>query len=174
MFWAVIRIVPLIIVSVQSLNIPAANRSSSAPGLLRMPSNDLPNPYHISNSDLFLDFLDHNEGPVYSRACIAALLDRARDDVIFLMRRHGDTEISPGSHQSKYAGLTFVYESRPPNRIMKYSEVLTVIRGMKAKERLDGNRHRLATVLYEDVLGYHNEIGDVALLSVAPGKASAD
>ncbi|KAL9583883.1 MAG: hypothetical protein Q9212_002447 [Teloschistes hypoglaucus] len=174
MFWAVIRIVPLIIVSVQSLNMPAANRSSSAPGLLRMSSNDLPNPYHISNSDLFLEFLDHNEGPVYSKTSIAALLERAREDVIVLMGRHGDTGISPGAHQSKYAGLTFVYESRPPNRIMKYSEVLTVIRGIKAKERLDGNRHRLATVLYEDVLGYRHEIGDVALLAVVPGQLSAD
>ncbi|KAL8778649.1 MAG: hypothetical protein Q9194_001874 [Teloschistes cf. exilis] len=144
------------------------------PSLLRMPFNELPNPYRISNSDLFLDFLDHNTGPVYSKATISALLERATQDVIFLIGRHGDAEISPGSHQSKYAGLTFVYESRPPNRFMKYGEVLTVIRGIKAKERIDGNRHRLATVLYEDVLGYRTDIGDVALLAAVPGKISAD
>ncbi|KAI4249398.1 MAG: hypothetical protein LQ352_005666 [Teloschistes flavicans] len=170
MFRSVIQVVPLILVSVQCLVVTAANRSSSAPSLQRMPSNDLPNPYHIPNSDLFLDFLDHNTGPVFSYQSIHGLTYRATMDVLaHIADQGGDSDIPHGSHQSKYGGLTFVYESRPPNRIMKYTEVLAVIRGISAKERLDGNRYRLATVLYEDVLGYHIETGDVALLAVVPG-----
>ncbi|KAL8686130.1 MAG: hypothetical protein Q9218_007324, partial [Villophora microphyllina] len=150
----------------QCLDLPLANQSSSAADSVSLRLNGLPNPYRIPNSDLILDFFDHNTGPVFSRTVILGVIDRARKDVLARMADKGDVEIPPGTHQSKYGGLAFVYESMPPHRIMKYTEVLAVIRGLSAKERHDGNKYRLATVYYEDVIGYHIETGDVALVAV--------
>ena len=92
------------------------------------------------------------------------LLDKARDDVMDRLKRHGDRLISHETHVVKSDGIVFVYESKTSLRIMKYSEVLAVIRGFNDKGRRDGSRYRLATVQYMEASGRWVYTGDAAVL----------
>ena len=154
--------------------------SSSVPGITNTVSEQLssgppaaeilPNPYHVPDSPIFLDFYHPAFGPLVPRSVIAGLLDKAAQDATNRLRNHGDGPIASGSQQVKFMNEVFVYESTPPDRQMKYSELLTVIRGFSTKERIDGFRHRLATVLYKGDDGRTVQTGEVGLLE----RAAAD
>lgn len=91
-------------------------------------------------------------------------MDKARQDTINRLVEHGDVPIAPGPHQVRFFTEVFVYESTRKDRVMKYSEILSVIRGFYTKERYDGSRRRLATVFYRETDGRTVETGEVGLL----------
>ncbi|KAL8946194.1 MAG: hypothetical protein Q9222_007379 [Ikaeria aurantiellina] len=128
------------------------------------PNGVLPNPYHVPESDVILDFYEFPVGPIFPRANIIGLLDKARDDAIAHFIREGNARIPVGTQVIKYAGHAFVYECRPPDRIMRYGDLLSVIRGFHTKERLDGYKHRLATVMAILQDGRVVQSGDAALV----------
>ncbi|KAL8872036.1 MAG: hypothetical protein Q9174_002260, partial [Haloplaca sp. 1 TL-2023] len=114
--------------------LPSGPSNSATPAL-----SALPNPFQVPDSSIALDFYDHNAGPIFSQAAITSVIDRARQDIVAEMARKGDTRIPWGTHRSKWGVLAFVYESTPPNRVMTYSDVLVALRGLAAKQRVDGN-----------------------------------
>ncbi|KAL9596397.1 MAG: hypothetical protein Q9219_005832 [cf. Caloplaca sp. 3 TL-2023] len=124
----------------------------------------LPNPYHVPQSSIALDFWGETSAPPLSKAIILALLDRARDDTMLRIIMHGNIPIASGSQQIQYGSEVFVYESTNQGRKMKYGEVLSVIKGFMNKEILDGFKHRLATVLYTDDDGRTVETGEAGVL----------
>ena len=148
-------------------NTVAINHTLKGPQLqapARLSSGHLPNPYPVPSSPIALDFLDRSTGPSVSQAGMTHLLDKARDDVMDRLKRHGDRLISHETHVVKSDGIVFVYESKTSLRIMKYSEVLAVIRGFNDKGRRDGSRYRLATVQYMEASGRWVYTGDAAVL----------
>lgn len=164
--------IPILLLFVRNVHSSELNDTklpSSSLASVSPPVNRLPNPYHVPESHIVLDFIDRDIGPVFRQSAIVGLIDKARQDILAQLAKHGDGEIPLGSHQSKFAGLAFVYESVSPHRVMKYSEVLSVIRGMSMKERYDGNKLRLATVYYLLPDGDQVETGDVALVESIRG-----
>ncbi|KAL8801548.1 MAG: hypothetical protein Q9182_004390 [Xanthomendoza sp. 2 TL-2023] len=133
-------------------------------------SDRLPNPFRIPDSQIALKFIDRLTGPVFFRREMVTLLDKARQDVLADLERDGNIPIPPGTHQIKSGEHTFVYESHPDHstRVMKYNEVLTVIRGFNEKARVDQTRYRFATVLFIQRNGGEVETGDAAILKRAP------
>ncbi|KAL8978095.1 MAG: hypothetical protein Q9205_006240 [Flavoplaca limonia] len=148
-------------------NTIALNRTLTASQLqapARVSSGRLPNPYPVPLSPIALDFLDRSTGPSVSQAGMTRLLDKARDDIMDRLKRHGDRPISHETHVIKSDGIVFVYESKTSLRILKYSEVLAVIRGFNDKGRRDESRYRLATVQYMEAPGRWVYTGDAAVL----------
>lgn len=152
---------------VTNVNSFALNRSLAASTFRtprRLVFDRLPNPYQVPSSPIALDFLDRSTGSSLPQSEMTVLLDKARDGIIARLKHHGDRNIPLGTHLVKSNGFVFVYESRFPNRIMMYSEVLSVIRGFNDKGRIDESKCRLATVQYLATVGRWVETGDAAIL----------
>ena len=168
------RIFIMLSLSVQTISISVTTASFLDLNITRFPSgfsnsalrplSALPNPYRVPDSPISLDFYDQNVGPVFSRTAIKSVINKARQDVVTQIVSKGDTHIAWGTHQSKWGVLAIVYESRPPNRIMTYSDVLVALRGLAIKESADGNRYRLATVYFVSPGGVTMETGDIGLV----------
>ncbi|KAL9001825.1 MAG: hypothetical protein Q9188_005213 [Gyalolechia gomerana] len=125
----------------------------------------LPNPYPIHNSPILLDFYHEAPGPPLAQRVVVELLDKAQEDTIRRLVDYGNVVIAAGTQQIKYETEVFVYEStRQAEHAMRYKDVMAVIRGFKIKDRFDGSKHRLATVLYKEVDGRTVEIGEAGLL----------
>ncbi|KAL8712138.1 MAG: hypothetical protein Q9220_003572 [cf. Caloplaca sp. 1 TL-2023] len=130
-------------------------------------TNVIPNPYHVPDSPVILNFYEAPPGgPSWPRASINGLLDRARDDAINHFISKGNVHIPLGTQVVKFAGHAFVYESRPPERIMRYGDLLAVIRGFHTKERLDGFKHRLAGVMVMEQDGRAVPSGDAGIVEM--------
>lgn len=157
----------LIVTNVDSF---AFNRSLAASSL-RAPSRSisdrLPNPYRVPSSPIALDFLDRSTGPTVPQREMTILLDAARQHVIARLESQGDGKIPAGTHWVESNGRVFVYESRLPDRFMMYSEVLSVIRGLNSKSRIDESKCRFATVLHLAPGGLWVDTGDAAVLESA-------
>ncbi|KAL8718697.1 MAG: hypothetical protein Q9225_004198 [Loekoesia sp. 1 TL-2023] len=154
----------LFVTNINSSTLNITNKASE-----QLPSgpraiDTLPNPYHVPGSPIILDFYHQAFGPIIPPSLLVGLLDKARQDIISRLAQHGDVPITSGSHQVRFFTEVFVYESTRQDRAMKYSEILSVIRGFNTKERQDGFRHRLATVLYQENDGRTVETGEAGLL----------
>ncbi|KAL8826666.1 MAG: hypothetical protein Q9170_007315 [Blastenia crenularia] len=124
----------------------------------------LPNPYHIPDSSIVLDFYHQAFGHTVTRGVIVGLLDKTRANIISHLVGDGNVPIAPGSHQVRFQTEVFVYESTGQERVMTYGEVLAVIRGFVTKVNTDGFRHRLATVFFKDGGGRMIQTGEAGLL----------
>ncbi|KAL8730341.1 MAG: hypothetical protein Q9166_004106 [cf. Caloplaca sp. 2 TL-2023] len=160
-----IHIILLLVTNIDSL---VLNHTNAFPPTEPRLSDRLPNPYHVPHSPILLDFFNHATGPILPRSEIFSLLDKARQDILARLSSHGDMEIPSGTHQVKSDRHVFVYESKSYTRLMRYSEVLAVIRGFGAKERADECKYRLATVLYSASGGRPVGTGDAAILQSTP------
>lgn len=121
----------------------------------------LSNPYTVPGSPITLDFDDHPDR-VLPRQAVISLLNRSRRAIATQIHLKGDTQIPPGLQGYRSATLQLSYESAPQYRMMRYSEVLMVIRGLINKMEAEGYRERSAIVTYDAVDGHMEvETGEV-------------
>lgn len=159
-------VVQLVLLVIASINASPLNITHLLSNDLSFPPHNqiIPNPYYVPGSPIALDFYHQALGPIIPRRTIIGLLDKARQDTIDRLAPYGDIPIQAGTQQVKFEGEVFVYESSSPERRMMYSELLSVIRGFGTKLRVDGYRHRAATVLVEGENRRMVETGEAALL----------
>ncbi|KAI4087432.1 MAG: hypothetical protein LQ344_006768 [Seirophora lacunosa] len=148
-----------------ALAISTIPSSHTLPKPLRV--DHLQNPYPIPQSHIQLDFYHEPFDITLPRGLVVSLLDKVRLDIVNRLIQHGDGPIRTPSEQIKLMGQVFVYECIRSERRMTYGELLAVVRGFGTKCRVDGYRHRAATVLFKAPSGRLVETGEVALLESA-------
>ncbi|KAI4114027.1 MAG: hypothetical protein LQ345_005112, partial [Seirophora villosa] len=148
-----------------ALAISTIPSSHTIPKSLRV--DHLQNPYPIPQSHIQLDFYHEPSDITLPRSLVVTLLDKVRLDIVNRLIQHGDGPIRTPSEQIKLMGQVFVYECIRSERRITYGELLAVVRGFGTKCRVDGYRHRAATVLFKAPSGRLVETGEVALLESA-------
>ncbi len=127
----------------------------TSPTLLPFPSlltprkyTPLPNPYEIRGSRISLDFDDTPAGAL-ARSAVTALLARSAQHLQRHLQEHGDGEIPLGIQSFKAGAVEMMFASDPQFRVMRYRDLLWVVRGFRAKMVHEGYRERTAIVMYE-------------------------
>ncbi|KAL8837147.1 MAG: hypothetical protein Q9176_005890 [Flavoplaca citrina] len=109
--------------------------------------NPLPNPYSIPASPISLDFDSRPESPL-SRSAVITLLTLTRRALTRRIQIHGDGPIPFGVQGFHTQGVQITYDSAPQWRVMLYSDVRDVLRGVYDKMQQEGYRERTAVVIH--------------------------
>lgn len=136
-----------ILVSLLSLPLTTTTPTPTS-SLTRRKFNSLPNPYPVPGSRILLDFDPQPDAPLPPRA-VHNLLAKTTAQIAHHIHTHGDGEIPLGVQGFRLEGVQITYDCIPQYRIMLYSDVLTVVRGIRSKMWQEGWRERTAIVLFE-------------------------
>lgn len=109
--------------------------------------NPVPNPYPIPGSRILLDFDPHPDALLPPRA-VHNLLAKTTAQIAHHIQTSGDGAIPLGVQGFRLEGVQITYDCIPQYRVMLYSDVLTVVRGMRSKMWQEGWRERTAIVLF--------------------------
>ncbi|KAL8754888.1 MAG: hypothetical protein Q9184_004969 [Pyrenodesmia sp. 2 TL-2023] len=136
---------------ITSTNALAINPTSPTPPpslLTPRKLNPLPNPYAIPATRLTLDFDAIHAGSLNAMR-VLALLAFAHRHIQQHIQLHGDSQIPLGIQAFRTTSVEMRFASNPHFRVMRYSELLDVVRGFRAKMAREGYRMRTAIVMYE-------------------------
>ncbi|KAI4178208.1 MAG: hypothetical protein LQ346_007521 [Caloplaca aetnensis] len=125
----------------------------------------LPNPYQIAGSRISLDFDDIPAGPLKPSAVTALLVQISRH-IRQHLQQHGDGDIPLGIQAFRTESTEMMYASNPHFRMMRYGDLLWVVRGFREKMMHEGYRARTAIVVYE----LENGQGDIETGEVDIGR----
>ncbi|KAI4198294.1 MAG: hypothetical protein LQ350_005377 [Teloschistes chrysophthalmus] len=127
--------------------------------------NPLPNPYNVPGTPIILDFHFHAEpGRALNAPTVRSLLTSASAHfaAIVLAKGH-DEDIPPGFHSVNLGIVDFFYGSDPHFRMMRYMDLVNVLRGFRTKMDREGYTEREAIVTYRSAAGLEIETGEVDL-----------
>ncbi|KAL8930422.1 MAG: hypothetical protein Q9208_000606 [Pyrenodesmia sp. 3 TL-2023] len=134
--------------------------------------NPLPNPYHVPNSRLTLDF-DSTPAGTLNALHTNALLAFAHRHIRQHIQLHGDSPIPLGIRAFRTKSTEMLFASDPQFRVMRYTELLAVVRGFREKMFREGYRARTAVVLYElEDGGGEIETGEVNIERIGDSMAT--
>ncbi|KAI4254443.1 MAG: hypothetical protein L6R42_007188 [Xanthoria sp. 1 TBL-2021] len=134
------------LLSLSSPSITAATPTLTNPLTLRK-FNPLPNPYSVPGTPISLDF-DPQSDAVLPRPAVLNLLTKTHANISRHIQTYGDGQIALGIQGFQLSGVQITYDSMPQYRIMLYSDVLTVIRGIRWKMEQEWYRERTAIVVF--------------------------
>lgn len=94
-----------------------------------------------------------------------SFLSEIENHLLAYIQASGDSQIPPGVHafRSDDEDLELTYDSQPQWRMMRYSDLLAVTRGLRAKVMNQGFREWGAVVLWRGEDGREVETGEVDL-----------
>lgn len=163
-------LIPILGLAILSItNALAINNTQLLSPLQPRKFNPLPNPYHVFNSPIILDFDKRPDASLPNKA-VLSLFDRSHRAISRHIQLNGDSPIPLGLQGYRFGNLQLSYISEPQYRIMFYSEVLAVIRGLAHKMQQEGYKERTAIILH-DAGGGEMETGEVDVGRVAPSVA---
>ena len=110
--------------------------------------NPLPNPDPIPDSRILLDFDPQPDATLPPRA-VHNLLAKTAAQIAHHIHTSGDGAIPLGVQGFRLEGVQITYDCIPQYRVMLYSDVLTVVRGIRSKMWQEGWKERTAIVLFE-------------------------
>ncbi|KAI4232262.1 MAG: hypothetical protein L6R40_007454 [Gallowayella cf. fulva] len=122
--------------------------NSSLSELMPRKYNPLQNPYPVPGTEILLNFAAP-PGAILSQKAVLAILTKVRVRITKYIHDNGDAYISRAVHTVNHQGLRLSYASGEDLRLMFYSEVLAVLRGMMKKMAQEGYRERTAIVLHD-------------------------
>ncbi|KAL9576021.1 MAG: hypothetical protein Q9212_007460 [Teloschistes hypoglaucus] len=127
--------------------------------------NPLPNPYNVPGTPIILDFHFHAQpGRPLNAPTVRTLLTSASAHFagIVLAKGH-DEDIPPGFHSMQLGIVDFFYGSDPHFRMMRYGDLVNVLKGFRTKMDREGYMEREAIVTYRSAAGLEMETGEVDL-----------
>ncbi|KAI4233032.1 MAG: hypothetical protein LQ352_008288 [Teloschistes flavicans] len=127
--------------------------------------NPLPNPYNVPGTPIVLDFHFHAApGRPLDRQRVNTLLSSANAHFTGIIQDKGhDEDIPPGFHSVRLGIVDFFYGSDPHFRMMRYGDLINVLKGFKTKMEREGYVEREAIVTYRSAAGLETETGEVDL-----------
>ncbi|KAI4098142.1 MAG: hypothetical protein L6R37_006653 [Teloschistes peruensis] len=163
---AIVLAFSTIIISASALAINTHDTSlQPSPLLQERRYNPLPNPYNVPGTPIILDFHFHTEpGRILNAQTVRSLLASASAHFtgIVLAKGH-DEDIPPGFHSVRLGIVDFFYGSDPHFRMMRYGDLVNVLRGIQTKMDREGYMEREAVVTYRFPSGLEMETGEVDL-----------
>lgn len=145
---------------VHALPITTTNPEPAKSRLQSRKFNPLPNPYDVPGTPITLDFDDHPDAYL-PMSDISLLLARVQQHVRQHIQQYGDGEIPLGIQIFRIKSVEIMFDSSPHFRIMYFSDVLSIIRGLRQKTLQEGSRERTAIVTYRFDDGREVETGEV-------------
>lgn len=162
----------LTLTSALAISSPSSKNTTLPPPTHLGKYNPLPNPYTIPASPISLDFDSRPDYPL-PRSAVITLLNLARRALLRHLQLHGDGPIPFGVQGFHTQGVQITYDSAPQFRVMLYSEVRDVLRGVYDKMQQEGFRERTAIVIYGGQ-GGEIETGEVDVGRAVGGRMASE
>lgn len=137
-----------LLLSLFSLSLTTTATPTPTSSLTPRKFNPLPNPYPIPGSRILLDFDPHPDA-LLPHLAVQNLLAKTTTQIAHHIQTSGDGPIPLGVQGFRLEGVQITYDCIPQYRVMLYSDVLTVVRGIRSKMWQEGWRERTAIVLFE-------------------------